>query len=187
MDTEIHDLAQDVIRRLSAAGETVATGESLTGGMVSMALTSVDGASQVVRGSVTAYAPDIKVRVLKVGSDVIEKYTVYHGTVAKAMAQGAQNAMRYEVGTEPPRKTSWGIGTTGVAGRNADLGSPPGTVFIGIAHPDGKAYDFPYHFEGQGRNEVRRNTTLAALTRLREAVIARHKELEAGKPKEGKK
>jgi nicotinamide-nucleotide amidase len=47
-------LAADLVARLTAAGQTVAVAESLTGGLVCAALTEVAGASVVVRGAVVA-------------------------------------------------------------------------------------------------------------------------------------
>ena len=59
-------LAADLVARLTAAGLTVAVAESLTGGLVSAALTEPAGASLVVRGGVLAYASDLKAQVLGV-------------------------------------------------------------------------------------------------------------------------
>jgi nicotinamide-nucleotide amidase len=55
------DPAAVLVARLTAAGQTVAVAESLTGGLVAAALTEVAGASAVVRGGVLAYATDLKV------------------------------------------------------------------------------------------------------------------------------
>ena len=59
-------LAADLVARLTAAGQTVAVAESLTGGLVCAALTEVAGAPVVVRGGVVAYASDLKAQVLGV-------------------------------------------------------------------------------------------------------------------------
>ncbi len=59
-------LAADLVARLTAAKQTVAVAESLTGGLVCAALTETAGASVVVRGGVVAYASDLKAQVLGV-------------------------------------------------------------------------------------------------------------------------
>ena len=58
------DLADQVLDRLRAGGQTVAVAESLTGGLVAAALTDVPGASEVFRGGVVAYATELKADLL---------------------------------------------------------------------------------------------------------------------------
>ena len=60
------DVAAALVRGLVARGESVATAESLTGGLLCGALTGVPGASGTVRGGVVAYAVPVKERVLGV-------------------------------------------------------------------------------------------------------------------------
>ncbi|KAK3306159.1 uncharacterized protein B0T15DRAFT_494271 [Chaetomium strumarium] len=75
-------------------------------------------------------------------------------------------------GAEP---TTWGIGTTGIAGPDMRDGKPAGTVFIGIASP-GKSHVFgPFNFPGS-RKQVRELTVLEALARLRAELVARAEE-----------
>jgi nicotinamide-nucleotide amidase len=121
------DLARTAIGLLIAGGETIASAESLTGGLVAAALTSVPGASATFRGGVVAYATDLKAAVLGVPDDLLKRRGAVDPDVAEAMAEGA----RARLGT------TVGISTTGVAGPDPADGKPVGTVFVAIAAPGG--------------------------------------------------
>ena len=68
---EAAQLARELVGELAARGTTVACAESLTGGRLVAALTSVPGSSAVVRGAVVAYSSDIKVQMLGVDPEVL--------------------------------------------------------------------------------------------------------------------
>jgi nicotinamide-nucleotide amidase len=127
--TRTAELARTAIGLLVARGETIATAESLTGGLVAAALTSVPGASAAFRGGVVAYATDLKAAVLGVPDDLLEERGAVDPDVAEAMADGA----RARLGT------TVGIATTGVAGPDPADGKPVGTVFVAVAAPGGVA------------------------------------------------
>ncbi|MDP4715158.1 MAG: nicotinamide-nucleotide amidohydrolase family protein, partial [Candidatus Nanopelagicales bacterium] len=78
--------AADIIIALSIRGHTVATAESLTGGLLCGILTSVPGASAVVRGGVVAYAVDIKANVLNVDAELLARHGAVDPVVAVHMA-----------------------------------------------------------------------------------------------------
>ena len=120
-------LAAAVVAALELCGETVATGESLTGGLVCATLVDVPGASAVVRGGVVGYDPSVKIDLLGGDVGLIADVGTVHPKVAEQLAQGA----RYLLGA------TWGLGTTGVAGPGPSEGEPAGTVFIAVAGPDG--------------------------------------------------
>lgn len=163
----LYDVAGDVIRLLKQAGETVGVAESLTGGGVMSAITSVGGASAVFRGGVVSYATPLKERLLDVESALIAQHGVIHEDVARQMAIGARNATT--INDEP---TTWGIGTTGVAGPDSQDGKPVGMVFIGVASPSKTWALGPFHFPGD-RHQVRQATIMEALSQLREILQAR--------------
>ncbi len=121
------EAAQTVVEQLTLAGQTVATAESLTGGLVCAALVDVPGASQVVRGAVVAYQPDVKVDAVGVDPLLIEQF----GTVDHRVAEQLADGVRVRLGAD------WGIGTTGVAGPGPNEGKRAGTVFVAVAGPDG--------------------------------------------------
>lgn len=116
-------VAEAVISLLIARDQTIGTAESLTGGMVAAALTTVPGASAVVRGGIVAYAADLKTGLLGVPAELIGRVGTVHRDVAVAMAQGARTALGASVG----------LGTTGEAGPDPGEGHPVGTVHIAVA------------------------------------------------------
>ncbi len=107
-------------------GETLAVAESLTGGMVASELTSVPGASKAFRGSVTAYATELKREILGVDAALLASRGAVDAQVAAQMAAGARKILGAD----------WGIATTGVAGPAQD-GQPVGTVFVAVDGPPG--------------------------------------------------
>ncbi|MEU5850980.1 CinA family protein [Saccharopolyspora shandongensis] len=116
-----------LLEALRRRGETVATAESLTAGLVSAVLTDVPGASDVVRGGLIVYATDLKAELAGVDRDLLAAHGAVHPRVAEMLADGA----RRRCGAD------WGIGLTGVAGPDPQDGVAPGTVHLGFAGPDG--------------------------------------------------
>ena len=118
-------LAADVLRLLTVRGQTLAVAESLTGGLVAAEITAVAGASQVFRGSVTAYATDLKRDVLGVDGTLLAAQGAVDPQVAAQMAAGVRKALGAD----------WGLATTGVAGPEPQDGQPVGTVFVAVDGP----------------------------------------------------
>ncbi|GAB1327185.1 CinA family protein [Streptomyces sp. NPDC093260] len=119
--------ATEVVQLLTVRGETVAVAESLTGGLVAAEITSVPGASKVFRGSVTAYATELKHRLLGVDATLLAQRGAVDPQVAAEMAAGVRTALGAD----------WGIATTGVAGPDPQDGKPVGTVFVAVSGPAG--------------------------------------------------
>ncbi|MFF5105572.1 CinA family protein [Streptomyces sp. NPDC000134] len=118
--------AADVVRLLTVKGGTVAVAESLTGGLVAAEITAVPGASKVFRGSVTAYATELKHRLLGVDASLLAARGAVDPQVAAEMAAGVRTALGAD----------WGIATTGVAGPDPQDGQPVGTVFVAVHGPE---------------------------------------------------
>ncbi len=116
------ELATEVIGLLTARGQTVAVAESLTGGLVAAALTSVPGSSLAFRGGVVAYATPLKVALLGVPEQLLAEHGPVHAEVALAMARGVASRL----------SATFGLATTGVAGPGPADGHPAGTVFVAI-------------------------------------------------------
>lgn len=126
--TEVPSLsAAQVIRDLRARGLTIATCESLTGGGLGAALTSISGASQVYRGGLITYASDLKTSLAGVDAVHVAAHGVINETSARQMAVGAAWTCRADIG----------LATTGVAGPDPQDGEAPGTVWLGLALPVG--------------------------------------------------
>lgn len=117
--------AAEALRLLQARGETLAVAESLTGGLVAAELTAVPGASRSFRGSVTAYATELKHDVLGVDGTLLAERGAVDAGVALQMAAGVRKVMGAD----------WGIATTGVAGPDPQDGQAVGTVFVAVDGP----------------------------------------------------
>jgi nicotinamide-nucleotide amidase len=116
---------EGVIASLREREETVAVAESLTAGLVCAALTSVPGASAVVRGGFVVYATELKWGLAGVDPELLAARGAVDPDVAVQLAIGARDRCG----------ATWGLGLTGVAGPDSQDGVAPGTVHIGIAGP----------------------------------------------------
>ena len=115
-------LAARIVALLTQRGQSLATAESLTGGLVAAMITTVPGASAVFRGGVIAYATDLKAALLGVPADLLAERGAVDPDVAAAMAIGVRARLGATVG----------VATTGVAGPDPAEGKPPGTVHIAV-------------------------------------------------------
>ncbi|MFG2226499.1 CinA family protein [Streptomyces sp. NPDC048644] len=147
--------AAGVLALLAGRGQTVAAAESLTGGLVAAELTAVPGASRVVRGSVTAYATDVKQAVLGVDGALLAARGAVDAEVARQMACGVRRVLGAD----------WGIATTGVAGPDPQDGQPVGTVHVAVCGPGGTARARQLALEGD-RERIRRDSVAASLALL---------------------
>ena len=120
-------LAGVVLRRLAAAGATVAVAESLTGGLVGAALSELPGSSAAFRGGLEVYATDLKARLAGVPDAVLEEHGAVSPQTAEALATGARDRLG----------ATYGVGVTGVAGPDEQEGKPAGTVHVAVAGPCG--------------------------------------------------
>jgi nicotinamide-nucleotide amidase len=157
-------VAADLVERLTSAGQTVAVAESLTGGLVTAALTEIPGASVVVRGGVLAYATDLKSQVLGVDAALLARMGAVDADVAEQMARGVRSLMG----------ATYGLATTGVAGPDEADGKPVGTVYVAVAGP-GSSRVRALSLSGD-RGEVRAHSVRAVLALLAEQLSAEVRE-----------
>lgn len=157
----IDEQARIVVEKATAAGATVATAESLTGGLIAAMLTSVPGSSASVRGGIVSYVNEVKAELLGVSEDVLARQGAVDELVALQMARGALRELGSDVS----------VAVTGIAGpTGAEPGKPVGTVWIGCATAK-KTHAACHHFEG-GREAVRLQTVLIALRTMEEALAS---------------
>ncbi|MFC7097538.1 CinA family protein [Halobaculum marinum] len=154
---------------LRAAGETVATAESCTGGLIGSLLTDVAGSSDYFDRSVVTYSYDAKLEELAVPREHLDAEGAVSEPVARAMARGVRDTAGVD----------WGVATTGIAGPDGGTAEKPvGTVYIGVAYAgdwgsgESDATVVRYEFDGS-RTEIKAQIARRALRDLHEAVEAR--------------
>jgi nicotinamide-nucleotide amidase len=153
---ENEELQDAVLRLLAEKHKTLATAESVTGGLVARSMCRVPGVSEWFRGGIVAYVNDVKKELLSVPRTLIEEHGVVSAPVAEAMAVGCR--ARFQ--------TDLAISTTGIAGPTGGAGDKPvGLVFAGLAW-DGGSKAIRFSWMGT-RDEVQSRTAKMALNLVR--------------------
>ncbi|MBV9484686.1 MAG: nicotinamide-nucleotide amidohydrolase family protein [Frankiaceae bacterium] len=155
------DLAADIHQRLLERGETVATAESLTAGLVGAELTRVAGSSATYRGGVIVYATELKAQLAGVPGDLLAARGPVDREVAAAMAVGIRERI----------DATWGLSLTGVAGPDPQDGKPVGLVFVGLAVAGRTPAVAELMLSGD-RAAIRTGAVAAALALLRDTLAA---------------
>jgi nicotinamide-nucleotide amidase len=127
--TDDETLEAVVGRLLRERGLSLATAESLTGGLLGGRVTGIAGASDYYLGGVVAYATDAKTSRLGVDPDLLAAEGPVSEQVAAAMAAGARSAFGADLG----------LAATGVAGPTEQSGRRVGTLCLGVADAVGTA------------------------------------------------
>ena len=122
------NLASTVLKMLMERGESIATAESCTGGMLISHLIDCPGASAAVHEGHVTYSNEAKMRVLGVRAETLQAHGAVSAECALEMAEGARRASG----------ATWALSTTGVAGPDGGTPEKPvGLVYVGVAGPDG--------------------------------------------------
>lgn len=122
------DEAAQVIARLTAAGRTLVSAESCTGGLLGKLLTDVPGASAVYLGGIISYAYAVKERLLGVPHSLLEAQGAVCEPVARRMAEGARSLLGAD----------YALSVTGNAGPGVDEKNPRvGEIFVACADAAG--------------------------------------------------
>jgi nicotinamide-nucleotide amidase len=112
-----------VLQRLGSRGETLATAESLTGGLIGSMVTEVAGASANYVGGAITYATALKATLAGVPAGVLDA----DGPVAERTARAMASGISQRCGAD------WGLAVTGVAGPEPQDGHPVGEVHLAVA------------------------------------------------------
>ncbi|MBW4683882.1 MAG: competence/damage-inducible protein A [Komarekiella atlantica HA4396-MV6] len=158
-------LASVVGQLLRASGETLSVAESCTGGGLGQMLTEISGSSDYFWGGVISYDNSVKVRLLGVEQEDLDKFGAVSATVAEQMALGVKTRLF----------TTWGLSITGIAGPTGGTDTKPvGLVYIGLAGPKDEVTSFEYQFgAARGRALIRHVSANAALDNLRRRLLTR--------------
>jgi nicotinamide-nucleotide amidase len=150
--------AAAAVRLLVERGETLATAESLTGGLVAATLVEIPGVSAVFRGGFVVYATELKAVLAGVSPALLAERGPVDPEVAGELAAGARTRC----------VADWGVATTGVAGPDPQDGKPVGLVYVAVAGPHGTAVR-ELKLEGN-RAAIRTESVTAVLSLLSEKL-----------------
>jgi nicotinamide-nucleotide amidase len=152
----VPSVAAGVVHSLVERKETLATAESLTGGLIAATIVEVAGASAAFRGGLVVYATELKATLAGVPEELLDERGPVDPDVALALAEGG----RARCGAD------WGLATTGVAGPEPQGGKPVGLVYVAVAGPSGSAVR--ELSLGGGRPAIRSASVTEALRLLKE-------------------
>ncbi len=137
---------KDIVKKLIKQKLTIATAESITGGLVAKMITDVPGSSEILKESFVVYSNEAKIKILGVDKDIIDKYGVVSKEVAEDMAKKLKEFTNRDIC----------ISTTGNAGPTVCDDKPVGRVYVGIYFKDDlKVYEL--NLSGE-REDIRQKT-----------------------------
>jgi nicotinamide-nucleotide amidase len=156
----VSTLAANVLAELTRRGQTLASAESLTGGMIGALLTAIPGASDSYLGGVISYATRLK--AILAGVNV--------ATLAELGPVAARTAIEMAHGVAQRCDADWGLATTGVAGPDTQNGHPVGQVFVAVSHQESDLSSVrELQFQGD-RAMIRQLSAEAAIGLLADAL-----------------
>ena len=140
---------------LRQRGWSLAVAESCTGGLIGHRLTNVAGSSDYFNGGVIAYANSAKVNLLGVSQETLNTSGAVSRETVLEMAAGARRSLEADIA----------ISVSGIAGPGGGTPDKPvGTVWIGLAAPDGSRARV-FYFPGD-REQIKAAAVQAALSML---------------------
>ncbi|MBG9366938.1 competence/damage-inducible protein A [Streptococcus sp. NLN64] len=153
-------LAQTVLDLLKEKELTLTAAESLTAGLLQAELAQLPGASAVFPGGFVTYSLEQKSQMLGIPLEKLQSAGVVSAWTAEQMAAGA----RAHTGAD------LALSLTGVAGPDQLEGQEVGTVWLGLAGPQGTSSHRLY-LGGRDRNTIRQMAVLEAFNLIRKTLI----------------
>lgn len=154
-------VAAALLERFRAAGLTLATAESCTGGLIAAVLTEIAGSSDVVDRGFVTYSNAAKSELLGVDPALIEAHGAVSDPVARAMAEGALARSAADRA----------VAVTGVAGPGGGSAEKPvGLVHLAVAVRGGPTVHRAERYGDRGRAGVRLATVATAFAMLTESL-----------------
>lgn len=153
-------LEEEVGNLLRERGLTIAIAESSTGGLVSHLITNVPGSSSYFKGTVVAYDNEVKIKILGVKRETLEKNKSVSYQTAEEMAHGVREALDADIG----------LSETGVAGpTSGSSGKGAGLFCIGLSSRHGNRVQ-EHIFRGE-RLANKKSAAEAILAMLKEYLL----------------
>ncbi len=151
-------MIKDVLDKLKERGITLASAESLTGGLFATTVTSYPGASSYFKGAAVTYANEAKETIINVPKKILETYGAISKETAEAMARGVKKLFLVDLA----------VSFTGNAGPDVLEGKPKGLVYIGICY-NSTSITIENLFEGN-REEIRQKCIQKAFEKIEELI-----------------
>ena len=148
------DVSGEIVKILRENNLKISFAESITGGMLSSAITDISGASKVMETSFVTYSNDSKNKNLNVSKNTLDKFGAISENTAFEMAKGIKEKSKADIG----------VSTTGEAGPNSSE-TEVGNVYTCIYFSDDDYYVKHYFFSGD-RNKIRRSTVNRVLSQI---------------------
>ena len=141
-------LGKKIVKKLIKKKLKISIAESCTGGLISSAITSVNGSSKIFNLGLVTYSNQSKIKVLKISKKIIRKYGTVSKQVCRAMVKNLSKIS----------KTNLALSVTGIAGPSgATRKKPIGLVYVGIKKGN-KISIQKYLFKNKGRSYIQKAT-----------------------------
>lgn len=153
------EIVREIIQKFSENGWTLSTAESCTGGNIAHNITLIPGSSAIFNGGIVSYSNEVKMNLLGVKADDLEREGAVSQPVVEQMAKGAAKALN----------TTFAVSTSGIAGPGGGSPEKPvGTVWM--AASDGENVISQKCLFGTDRKENIEKATLEVFFLLKEFV-----------------
>ena len=158
-NTSTSELVKKLAQKLITSGKTIATAESCTGGNIAHNITLLAGSSQYFLGGIVSYANKVKMNVLGVSKEDLDKHGAVSQAVVETMATGACKTIG----------SNYSVATSGIAGPGGGSEEKPvGTVWMAVSDGE-KVVSKKWNFDGS-REEIIEKATKTAIFMLLEIV-----------------